>query len=64
LKEKKEVKRNNMKQVKKAAVKAIVKKAVSKTAKKKAFRDMSGDGKVTKMDILIANSYGKGQRFI
>jgi len=53
-----------MKQVKKAAVKAIVKKAVSKTAKKKAFRDMSGDGKVTKMDILIANSYGKGQRFI
>ena len=46
-----------MKQAKKQAVKSakpVAKKSVAKSAKKKSFPDKNGDGKVTKMDILIA----------
>lgn len=46
-----------MPQPKKAAkkvVKPVAKKAVSKAAKKQGFPDRNGDGKITKMDILIA----------
>lgn len=43
-----------MQQKKKIAVKSIAKKSASKAAKKKGFPDRNGDGKVTKMDILIA----------
>lgn len=43
-----------MPQPKKSAVKSIAKKSASKVSKKKSFPDRSGDGKVTKLDILIA----------